>query len=190
MPGLIGKKIGMTSIFTEEGENIPCTILEVGPCTVTQIKNEEVDGYNAVQIGYEEQKDNRISKSLKGHFSKAKSPNLKKLIEFGSFEEVNLGDTLTNARKLINHVYHILERKNTDDTSVQLFEGSMRALTHFVQENELIGEEYTVDNMPSENEVIEASKGRGEVSATLTGPALQRQIAALKIQINRFIINT
>ena len=95
MPGLIGKKIGMTSIFSEEGNNIPCTILEVGPCTVTQIKNEEVDGYNAVQIGYEEQKDHRISKSLKGHFSKAKSPNLKKLIEFGSFEEVNLGDTLT-----------------------------------------------------------------------------------------------
>jgi len=95
MPGLIGKKIGMTSIFSEEGNNIPCTILEVGPCTVTQIKNEEVDGYNAVQIGYEEQKDQRISKSLKGHFSKAKSPNLKKLIEFSSFEEVNLGDTLT-----------------------------------------------------------------------------------------------
>ena len=95
MPGLIGKKIGMTSIFSEEGNNIPCTILEVGPCTVTQIKNEEVDGYNAVQIGYEEQKDHRISKSLKGHFSKAKSPNLKKLIEFNSFEDVNLGDRLT-----------------------------------------------------------------------------------------------
>jgi large subunit ribosomal protein L3 len=85
----------MTSIFSEEGNNIPCTILEVGPCTVTQIKNEEVDGYNAVQIGYEEQKDHRISKSLKGHFSKAKSPNLKKLIEFSSFVDVSLGDTLT-----------------------------------------------------------------------------------------------
>ena len=95
MPGLIGKKIGMTSIFSEEGKNVPCTILEFGPCTVTQIKNEEVDGYNAVQIGYEEQKDHRISKSLKGHFSKAKSPNCKKLIEFNSFDDVNLGDTLT-----------------------------------------------------------------------------------------------
>ena len=95
MPGLIGKKIGMTSIFSDEGKNIPCTILEVGPCIVTQIKNEEVDGYNAVQIGYEEQKDHRMSKALKGHFSKAKSPNLKKLIEFNSFDEVNLGDTLT-----------------------------------------------------------------------------------------------
>ena len=56
MAGLIGKKIGMTSMFSEEGKNIPCTIIEAGPCTVTQIKNEEVDGYNAVQIGYEEQK--------------------------------------------------------------------------------------------------------------------------------------
>ena len=62
----------------------------------------------------------------------------------------------------------------------------MRALNYFVQENELIGEEYTVDNMPSKNEVIEAAKGRGEISATLTGAALQKQIAALKIQINRF----
>ena len=97
MPGLIGKKIGMTSIFSEEGNNIPCTILEVGPCTVTQIKNEEVDGYNAVQIGYEEQKDHRMSKALKGHFSKAKSTHLKKLIEFNSFDEVNLGDTFTTA---------------------------------------------------------------------------------------------
>ena len=95
MPGLLGKKIGMTSIFSDEGKNIPCTILEVGPCIVTQIKNEEVDGYNAVQIGYEEQKDHRMSKALKGHFSKAKSTNLKKLIEFNSFEDINLGDTLT-----------------------------------------------------------------------------------------------
>ena len=95
MPGLIGKKIGMTSIFSEEGKNIPCTILEVGPCTVTQIKTEEVDGYSAIQIGYEEQKQQRVSNALKGHFKKAKSPLHKKLVEFNSFEEVNLGDTLT-----------------------------------------------------------------------------------------------
>ena len=95
MPGLIGKKIGMTSIFSEEGENIPCTILEVGPCFVTQIKTEAADGYNAVQIGYEEQKEHRINKSLKGHFAKSNSPMLKKLIEFNSFDEVNLGDTFT-----------------------------------------------------------------------------------------------
>jgi len=95
MPGLIGKKIGMTSIFSEEGKNIPCTILEVGPCTVTQIKTEEVDGYSAIQIGYEEQKEQRLNKALKGHFKKAKSPLHKKLVEFKSFDEVNLGDTLT-----------------------------------------------------------------------------------------------
>ena len=95
MPGLIGKKIGMTSIFSEEGKNIPCTILEVGPCTVTQIKTEQTDGYSAIQIGYEEQKEQRVSNALKGHFKKAKSPLHKKLVEFNSFEEVNLGDTLT-----------------------------------------------------------------------------------------------
>ena len=72
MPGLIGKKIGMTSFFSEEGKNIPCTILEVGPCTVTQIKTEEKDGYNAVQIGFGEQKDKRVNNALKGHFNKAK----------------------------------------------------------------------------------------------------------------------
>ena len=78
MPGLIGKKIGMTSIFSEEGKNIPCTILEVGPCKVTQIKSEEKDGYSAVQLGYLEQKESRVSKALKGHFSKANSPSLNK----------------------------------------------------------------------------------------------------------------
>ena len=95
MPGLIGKKIGMTSIFSDEGKNIPCTVLEVGPCTVTQIKTEEVDGYNAVQIGFGEQKNQRVNKALKGHFTKAKSPMHKKLVEFASFHDVNLGDTLT-----------------------------------------------------------------------------------------------
>ena len=95
MPGLIGKKIGMTSIFSEEGKNIPCTILEVGPCKVTQIKSEENDGYIAVQLGYLEQKESRVSKSLKGHFSKAKTPPLKKLIEFSyNDENLNLGDQI------------------------------------------------------------------------------------------------
>ena len=92
MPGLIGKKIGMTSIFSEEGKNIPCTILEVGPCMVTQIKTEEVDGYNAIQLGYSEQIDNRVSKALMGHFKKANSAPLKKLVEFEADTEVALGD--------------------------------------------------------------------------------------------------
>jgi len=94
MPGLIGKKIGMTSIFSEEGKNIPCTILEVGPCKVTQIKTEEVDGYNAIQLGYSEKSDNRVSKALLGHFKKANSTSMKKLVEFDADSEVALGDTV------------------------------------------------------------------------------------------------
>jgi len=95
MPGLIGKKIGMTSIFSEEGKNIPCTILEVGPCKVTQIKTEEVDGYSAVQLGFAEQKESRVSKAALGHFKKADSAPLKKLVEFpADFSEVALGDTI------------------------------------------------------------------------------------------------
>jgi large subunit ribosomal protein L3 len=94
MPGLIGKKIGMTSIFSEEGKNIPCTILEVGPCKVTQIKTKEVDGYNAVQLGYDEQKESRVGKAALGHFKNAKSSPLKKLVEFSAdFDEVLLGTT-------------------------------------------------------------------------------------------------
>ena len=95
MPGLIGKKIGMTSIFSEEGKNIPCTILEVGPCKVTQIKTEEVDGYSAVQLGFAEQKESRVGKAALGHFKKANSAPLKKLVEFpADFSEVALGDTM------------------------------------------------------------------------------------------------
>ena len=95
MPGLIGKKIGMTSVFSEEGKNIPCTILEVGPCKVTQIKTEEVDGYSAVQLGFAEQKESRVSKAALGHFKKADSAPLKKLVEFpADFYEVALGDTM------------------------------------------------------------------------------------------------
>jgi large subunit ribosomal protein L3 len=88
------KKIGMTSIFSEEGKNIPCTILEVGPCKVTQIKTKEVDGYNAVQLGYDEQKESRVGKAALGHFKNAKSSPLKKLVEFSAdFDEVLLGTT-------------------------------------------------------------------------------------------------
>ena len=95
MPGLIGKKIGMTSVFSEEGKNIPCTILEVGPCKVTQIKTEEVDGYSAVQLGFAEQKESRVSKAALGHFKKADTAPLKKLVEFpADFSEVALGDTM------------------------------------------------------------------------------------------------
>tara|TARA_B100001758_G_C18250704_1_gene525672 strand:- start:291 stop:908 length:618 start_codon:yes stop_codon:yes gene_type:complete len=95
MPGLIGKKIGMTSIFSETGKNIPCTILEVGPCKVTQIKTKDIDGYNAIQLGYAEQKESRVGKAALGHFKKANSAPLKKLVEFNSnFDQVVLGDTI------------------------------------------------------------------------------------------------
>ena len=95
MPGLIGKKIGMTSVFSEEGKNIPCTILEVGPCKVTQIKTEEIDGYNAIQLGYAVQKESRVSRAALGHFKKADSAPLKRLVEFVSdFDEVSLGDDI------------------------------------------------------------------------------------------------
>ncbi len=94
MPGLIGKKIGMTSIFSEEGKNIPCTILEVGPCKVTQVKTEEVDGYDAIQLGFSQQKESRVSKAALGHFKKADSTPLKKLIEFPADTDVALGDVV------------------------------------------------------------------------------------------------
>ena len=96
MPGLLGKKIGMTSMFSKEGKNIPCTILEVGPCVVSQIKTNEIDGYEAVQIAYDEQKESRISKALMGHLKKANSKAVKKMVEVTPFDnEVNLGDILT-----------------------------------------------------------------------------------------------
>ena len=95
MPGLIGKKIGMTSIFSESGKNIPCTILEVGPCKVTQIKTHEVDGYNAIQLGFSDQKEVRVGKAALGHFKKANSSPLRKLVEFASdFNDISLGDTV------------------------------------------------------------------------------------------------
>ena len=96
MPGLIGKKIGMTSVFNEDGKNIPCTIIQAGPCVVTQLKTEKVDGYTAVQLSFDEQKERRMTKALAGHFSKAKTTPKKKLVEFEMpEEEVNLGDTIT-----------------------------------------------------------------------------------------------
>jgi large subunit ribosomal protein L3 len=94
MPGLIGKKIGMTSIFSEEGKNIPCTILEVGPCKVMQVKTEEADGYSAIQLGFSEQKESRVSKAALGHFKKADSAPLRKLVEFPVDTDVVLGDVV------------------------------------------------------------------------------------------------
>jgi len=96
MSGIIGKKVGMTSIFDAEGRNIPCTVIEAGPCVVTQVKTEEKDGYVSVQLGYDEAKEKNTTKPLKGHFAKASTTPKRKLVEFEQFEEsLNLGDTVT-----------------------------------------------------------------------------------------------
>ena len=95
MSGLIGKKIGMTSVFSAEGKNIPCTVIEAGPCVVTQIKTVETDGYEAVQIAYDDKSEKHTSSSLLGHFKKAGVTPKRKLVEFKGLGEVNLGDTLT-----------------------------------------------------------------------------------------------
>ena len=96
MSGLIGKKIGMTSLFDENGKNIPCTVIEVGPCMVTQVRTKELDGYEAVQLGFDDKSEKRVSKAAKGHFKKAKTSPKTKLVEFKNFEEeLSLGDTIT-----------------------------------------------------------------------------------------------
>ena len=87
MSGLLGKKIGMTSIYDASGKIVPCTVLEAGPCVVTQVKTVEKDGYNAIQLGYDEKKEKRTTKALKGHFAKAGTTPKKLLREFTRFEE-------------------------------------------------------------------------------------------------------
>ena len=95
MAGIIGKKIGMTSVYSAEGKNLPCTLIEASPCVITQIKTEEKDGYNAVQLGYGERKDKHTTNALKGHFKKAGVSPKRKLVEFSGFEDKNLGDAIT-----------------------------------------------------------------------------------------------
>lgn len=107
MNGLIGKKVGMTSIFTEAGKNVACTVVEVGPCVITQVKTEESDGYSSIQLGFAEAKEKNTSKGLLGHFEKANTTPKRKVVEFRNFDvdalaevdgkptEVALGSTLT-----------------------------------------------------------------------------------------------
>jgi len=96
MSGLLGKKIGMTSVFSAEGKNVPCTVIEVGPCVVTQIKSVEKDGYEAVQVGFQDKKEKNTTKPMLGHFKKAGVTPKRHLAEFKGFDkELNLGDTLT-----------------------------------------------------------------------------------------------
>ena len=94
MAGLIAKKIGMTSIFDESGKNIACTIIEAGPCVVTQLKTFEKDGYKAVQIGFGQKKTKNINKAKLGHLKKSKAKNLNKLVEFNFDNEPELGSEL------------------------------------------------------------------------------------------------
>ncbi len=92
MSGIIGKKLGMTSIFNEDGKNVPCTVIEAGPCVVTQVRTEEVDGYKAVQLGFGEAREKNTPNALKGHFKKAGTSPKSKLAEFKGFEsEMTLG---------------------------------------------------------------------------------------------------
>ncbi|MAY84084.1 MAG: 50S ribosomal protein L3 [Flavobacteriales bacterium] len=94
MPGLLGKKIGMTSVFSAEGKNIPCTVLEAGPCVVTQVKTVDSDGYDSIQIAYGERKEKHTSDAMKGHFKKAGTTPKKKLVELRGVTEYKTGDEL------------------------------------------------------------------------------------------------
>jgi len=96
MSGLIGKKVGMTSIFDENGKNIPCTVIEAGPCVVTQVRTKEVDGYEAYQLGFDDKKAKQTVKAEEGHFKKAGTVAKKKVVEFKHFDaNYNLGDVIT-----------------------------------------------------------------------------------------------
>ncbi len=95
MSGLIGKKIGMTSIFDDSGKNVPCTVIEAGPCIVTQVRTDEIDGYNALQLGFDDKAEKNAIKAEKGHFKKAGSTVKRKVIEFQGYDkEYKIGDSI------------------------------------------------------------------------------------------------
>ena len=98
MPGLLGKKIGMTSVFSADGKNVPCTVIEVGPCVVTQVKTVETDGYAALQLGFEDKNEKHTTKAEQGHFKKAGVNPQRHLAEFKGFDgDYKLGDEITVA---------------------------------------------------------------------------------------------
>ena len=95
MSGLIGKKIGMTSIFDESGKNVPCTVIQAGPCIVTQVRTDEIDGYNALQLGFDDKAEKNAVKAEKGHFKKAGSSVKRKVVEFQGYDkEYKIGDSI------------------------------------------------------------------------------------------------
>lgn len=114
MSGLIGKKIGMTSVFDNIGRNIPVTVIEIEPCTITQIKTEETDGYNAVQLAAFDKKEKNVSKALKGHFNKAGTTPKAQIVEFRDYlpEGLNIGDQLT-----VEDVFTVGDRVDVVGTS-------------------------------------------------------------------------
>ncbi|MCE9538377.1 MAG: 50S ribosomal protein L3 [Bacteroidetes bacterium] len=96
MSGIIGKKVGMTSVFSANGKYMPCTVIEAGPCVVTQVKTLEKDGYTSVQLAYDEKKEKNTSSAMKGHFAKAGTTPKRKIVEFKAFAtEKNLGEAVT-----------------------------------------------------------------------------------------------
>jgi large subunit ribosomal protein L3 len=95
MSGLIGRKIGMTSIYGDNGKSIACTVIEAGPCVVTQVKTEQTDGYNALQLAFDDKKEKHTSKAMMGHFQKANTTPKAKVVEFEFDENKNLGETIT-----------------------------------------------------------------------------------------------
>ena len=116
MSGLIGKKIGMTSLFDDEGKNLACTVVQAGPCIVTQIKNEDKDGYNSVQLGFFDKKETRINKAETGHSKKAKTDPKRKVVEFKGFDsELNLGDVI--------YVDHFTEGEYVDVSGISKGKG-------------------------------------------------------------------
>ncbi len=94
MLGIIGKKVGMTSLFNNEGKYVPVTVIEAGPCVVTQIKTLEKDGYDSVQLAFDDKKEKHCTKALLGHFKKAGTAPKRKIFEFKDFDKVNLGDVV------------------------------------------------------------------------------------------------
>ena len=116
MSGLIGKKIGMTSLFDDEGKNLACTVVQAGPCIVTQIKNEDKDGYNSVQLGFFDKKETRINKAETGHYKKAKTDPKRKIVEFKRFDsELNVGDVI--------YVDHFTEGEYVDVSGISKGKG-------------------------------------------------------------------
>ena len=117
MSGIIGKKIGMTSIYGADGRNVACTVIEAGPCVVTQVKNESTDGYKAIQLSYDERKDKNTPKALKGHFAKAKTTPKKKVVEFRDFREEFEGQVKIGDKIMVGEVFKEAEFLDAIGTS-------------------------------------------------------------------------